>query len=187
MSPRHPSGSGCQAAHCFSIRDIAASQQDPVLLDALFHNCNYDFEQVSTILDPVLSAPAACQLTSLYLQGIVVQQSAFLVTNLNPRQVITVLPKSANWLLGRSSSCAVTIDHAEVSRCHAAIGFAYGQGFYLTDVGSDRGTWLNRHRLDALERRALKHGDLLEFGSLRIEFFISGDATQLRDMEETCC
>ncbi|MFE4107234.1 FHA domain-containing protein [Almyronema epifaneia] len=187
MSPRYPSGSSRQSAHHLSLQDPASGQQDPILLDALFHNCNYDFDQVNAIIDPILSAPTACQLTTLYIQGIIVQQSAFLVTNLNPDQTIKVLPKSSNWLLGSSSSCAVTIDHLEVSRCHAVIGFSYSSGFYLTDVGSDRGTWLNRRRLNSLERRPLHHGDLLEFGSLRVEFFVSGSGSQLRDSEETCC
>ncbi|NJL84908.1 MAG: FHA domain-containing protein [Leptolyngbyaceae cyanobacterium SM1_1_3] len=187
MLPRYPSGSTRLSAQNLSPEGSTSIQQDPVLLDALFHNCGYDLDQVNAIIDPILSAPAACQLTALYLQGIVVPQSTFVVTNLNSAQAITVLPKGSSWLVGSSSSCAVTVDGAGVSRCHAAISFSCCEGFYITDVGSDRGTWVNRHRLNSLERRCLRHGDLLEFGSLRVEFFISGEASQLLNCEETRC
>jgi pSer/pThr/pTyr-binding forkhead associated (FHA) protein len=54
------------------------------------------------------------------------------------------------------------------------IGHQIGQGFYVMDLGSSNGTFVNRSRLTPMEQRLLSDGDLLEFSKFRVEFFISG-------------
>ncbi|MEM8543518.1 MAG: FHA domain-containing protein [Cyanobacteria bacterium P01_H01_bin.119] len=149
-----------------------STYQDPMLLNQLFEACRFNFYQVNQAIDPILSAQSRCQLTTLYIQGITVEQRLLLATNLNPNQDIQVLSGAANWLIGNSPNCAIAVQHQAVSRCHAVLGYATDLGFYITDVGSEAGTYVNRRLLGALQRRSLRDGDLIELGHLRIEFLI---------------
>lgn len=156
-----------------SVKNPSISDKKPVLIDTLFDNCDYDFEQVSSVIDPILTVQKRCQMTSLYVQGVITNQSTFLATNLNPSQETCLTQRGCNWLLGSSPNCAIAVPHQEVSRCHAVIGYSNDLGFYLTDIGSDTGTRVNRGLLAPLERRALRDGDIVELGKLWIEFFIN--------------
>lgn len=46
-------------------------------------------------------------------------------------------------------------------------------GFHLIDLGSLNGTWINDRRLDPAERIDLQDGDLIQFGTIQVEFFLS--------------
>jgi hypothetical protein len=146
-----------------------------MLIDLLLSHCNYDFAVVSDLIDPLLTAESRCQLTSLYIHGIVTPHGPLLATNLDtagqPNQVRLLSGAATTWLLGRSQTCAIALCDRTVSRCHATLGFCPRDGFYLIDVGSRGGTYVNRHLLLTHHRRPLRDGDLLEFGRLRVEFF----------------
>ncbi|MBD2259958.1 FHA domain-containing protein [Pseudanabaena sp. FACHB-2040] len=142
------------------------------VLETLFCNFDFDLEQVSNTIDPILTAQSRCEITSLYIQGIISGSSAFLCTNINDEHAIHVTTKTSSWLVGQSARCAITIPHSEVSACHAAIGYQPDRGFFITDVGSSTGTWINRRQLEPHQRRTLYDGDLLELGSLQVEFFV---------------
>lgn len=161
-------------------------QQNTMLLDQIFASCDYDFDHINQVIDPVLSAQQRCQLTTLYVQGVTVNQRIFLATNLNPDQEIMVLPNVSNWLIGSSPNCSIFVGHDDVDRCHAVLGYLSDIGFYIADVGSQTGTRINRHPLVPLERRALVNGDLIELGRLRVEFFVDyvGQA-RIANEEET--
>ena len=173
MLPLSASNPSKLAPQALSFKNPHRSDKKPVLIDTLFDNCDYDFEQVSSVIDPILTVQNRCQLTSLYIQGVITKQSTFLATNLNPSQETCLTQSGCNWLLGSSLNCAISIPHQEVSRCHAVIGYSTDLGFYITDVGSDTGTRVNRGLLAPLERRALRDGDIVELGKLWIEFFIN--------------
>ncbi len=59
-----------------------------------------------------------------------------------------------------------------MSRRHAVIGHC-PSGFYIADLGSLNGTWVNQRRLIPSQRALLQDGDLIRFGVLGIEFFLS--------------
>jgi pSer/pThr/pTyr-binding forkhead associated (FHA) protein len=142
------------------------------VLETLFSNFDFDLEQVSNTIDPILTAQSRCEITSLYIQGIISGSTAFLCTNINDQHAIHVTDRNVSWSVGNSSRCAITVPHSEVAACHAAIGYQPDRGFFITDVGSRSGTWVNRRRLESHQRRTLYDGDLLELGSLRVEFFV---------------
>jgi pSer/pThr/pTyr-binding forkhead associated (FHA) protein len=152
--------------------ESAAPKSHTRVLETLFSNFDFDLEQVSNTIDPILTAQSRCEITSLYLQGIVSGSTAFLATNLNSEQTIHVTSRSSSWLIGQGSRCAITIPHEALSVCHAAISYQAGRGFFLTDLGSYSGTRLNRRALEPHQRRTLSDGDLVELGALRVEFFI---------------
>jgi FHA domain len=148
-------------------------EQSPLLSDSLLADCNYEVASVAAVIEPLLLAPKRCRFTSLYLQAIATQRTTFLANNLILDQIATVTPIASSWLIGRSPTCAITIHHKTVSRCHAVISQHPTKGLCLTDVGSSNGTWINRHRLQPSEQHLLQDGDVIQFGKLTVEFFIS--------------
>lgn len=70
--------------------------------------------------------------------------------------------------LGRSPGCAVPLeDDTFTSTVHARV-FARGGEFWLEDLGSTNGTWLNDERLTDGPMR-LQRGDRLKVGSTTLE------------------
>ncbi len=69
-------------------------------------------------------------------------------------------------LFGRALECDVVLADAQVSRQHFQIK-REPAGCKLEDKGSGNGTKLNRIKVDTV---SLKHGDLIEIGSLKIKY-----------------
>jgi hypothetical protein len=148
-------------------------EQHPSLADSLLSDCNYDLDEVTAILEPVLEAPKRCQLTPFYIQAVSLGQTRFLVTNLAESQPTKVTDVASSWLIGRSATCAITVQHKSVSRRHVVMGHHPSEGLFVTDIGSKNGTWVNRRQLTPTERRVLRDGDLLQLGMLQVEFFLA--------------
>jgi hypothetical protein len=68
--------------------------------------------------------------------------------------------------VGRSPECAVCLDDGLVSRRHAAIR-TRGDRWWIEDLGSRNGTWVNDHRLTTPVE--LARGDRLRFGNVTLE------------------
>ena len=64
-------------------------------------------------------------------------------------------------IIGRDPNVDISIPSPAVSRHHARLT-REGEGYFLEDLGSSNGTFLNGERL--LERRLLKAGDQIRFG-----------------------
>lgn len=73
---------------------------------------------------------------------------------------------SGDITVGRSSACAVCIDHASVSRSHAMI-ISDAQGIRVKDCGSTNGTFVNDKRI---KESPVAQGDLLRFGSVVLKY-----------------
>lgn len=148
-------------------------EQNPWLSDSLLADCNHDVQKVTTIIQPILNASSRCEMAAFYIQAITTGRTTFLVTNLKDAAALQITDSAASWLLGRSTNSAIAIKDTCVSRQHAVIAHACGRDFYLTDVGSSNGTWVNRQRLAHLERCPLNDGDLIQLGPVQVEFFIA--------------
>ncbi len=120
-------------------------------------------------IHPVNLAP----LPSYYIQAAQHNHRAFLTTNLSSVDAAQVTALSSTWLIGRSRNCAIVVHDRSVSRCHAVVGYDVQQGFYLMDVGSSNGTYLNQKRLSVLKRYSLRDGDVIMLCNLQFEFFIA--------------
>jgi pSer/pThr/pTyr-binding forkhead associated (FHA) protein len=69
--------------------------------------------------------------------------------------------------VGRSPGCAVALeDDTFASSIHARVFRRNGE-FWLEDLGSTNGTWLNDTKVDGLER--LQRGDRVKIGSTLLE------------------
>ncbi|PSN15359.1 hypothetical protein C7293_07660 [filamentous cyanobacterium CCT1] len=150
--------------------DSSPAASPPWILDTLFRNLSYDLEQVADVIDPILTAQNHCYRTDWYVQGIVAEDRAFLSTNINADRAIQVTLCGTRWLLGQGGRCTVVMPEPGIADCHAALNFDPLRGFFLTDLGTGGGTWVNGRPLAPAQRHYLQDGDLVKLGSLRFEF-----------------
>lgn len=148
-------------------------QHNLTLSQALLVERHIDFESIAQFLEPLLQAAQRCRSTPFFIQAFSAGRTRFLATNLLENYITDIPSIAPCWLLGRSSTCAITARHRSVSRRHAVITYYAADGFYIADVGSRNGTWINQQRLEVGERRLLQDGDLLQLGQLQIEFFLA--------------
>ncbi len=98
---------------------------------------------------------------------------ALLVVKHGPNEGSSLLiePGTKVTTLGRSPDSDLFLDDVTVSRKHAEIR-ERDDGFYLHDVGSLNGTYVNRERVDETK---LASGDELQVGKFRL-LFVPGEA-----------
>jgi FHA domain len=147
-------------------------KDNPEISRSLLSDCDHDFDKVSTLVGESLEPPQRLDPASYYIQAATTGRSAYLTTNLSNLAEARVTEIAPTWLIGRSRNCAIAIFHPSISRCHAVIGFTAAEGFYIMDVGSSNGTFVNRRRLPVLERRTLGDGDLISLSHIHAEFFV---------------
>ena len=68
--------------------------------------------------------------------------------------------------IGRRPDSAVFLDDVTVSRDHALL-IRRGEDWYLDDMGSLNGTYVNRSRIDS---QRLEEGDELQIGKYKLTF-----------------
>ncbi|XP_055951193.1 kanadaptin-like [Argiope bruennichi] len=95
----------------------------------------------------------------------------------NGTVVSTMNIKKSLFVFGRLDLCDVIFEHPSVSRYHAVIQYCRGddshpKGFYLYDLGSTHGTFLNKGKVSPNIYYKLKVGYILKFGgSSRMHIF----------------
>jgi len=168
-----------------SPRALSFLAQNPELSHSLLAEVGSDLSQIATFVEPILDAPSRCEISIYYIQAVTTGRTAFLTTNLPDVRSTHVTQVSTNWVIGRSRTCAIAVPSTSISRCHAVIGFCLERGFYVIDLGSSNGTFVNRRRLHPQEQRFLNDGDLLELSHTRLEFFVSGWRDSPTAIQET--
>jgi pSer/pThr/pTyr-binding forkhead associated (FHA) protein len=113
----------------------------------------------------------ALQVAAPYIQGMVTKNQVSLVTNLIHGKTQATQQPQNTWVIGRDP-CRVTfaLPDRRLSRCHAAVQYIPGQGFYLTDLGSSNGSYINGEMICQPTR--LNDGDRIRLGSLTFTFFL---------------
>lgn len=79
--------------------------------------------------------------------------------------------------IGRYEYCEIVLESTSVSRHHARI-VRHSDGYYLEDLNSINGTYVNRERIDAPQR--LNDGDEIHFYKLRAVFYAGTAVTRLQ-------
>ena len=69
--------------------------------------------------------------------------------------------------IGRRADSGVLLDDVTVSRDHALL-IRRGDGWYLDDLGSLNGTYVNRQRIESVR---VSQGDELQIGKYRLTFY----------------
>lgn len=158
------------------------------------------YEQNRGLLDEILSlenngSKALAKVTLPYIQGLVLRQQVYLVTNVLGGETQTLTQSQNLWIIGRDSRRVnLPVQDKRLSRRHAAIRYA-NQQFFLVDLGSSNGTYLNGEPIRRCT--SLKDGDRIRLGSVSFSFFIcdfkhsppqlSGEVPNLRDLPQLSC
>lgn len=101
-----------------------------------------------------------------------VQQPVLTVTAINSPVQLVLTVKQPEYLIGKNPNMvngAITHNPA-ISRVHCKITFAQGR-YYLTDMGSANGTYVNQQRLEKQQTVEINSGDYLKLANS--DFIIS--------------
>lgn len=133
------------------------------------------YEHNRSLLDEILqlensNLPSACSKAPLYIQGAVQGQQAYLITNLVNGQTQRLHQPQKIWIIGRDRRISLSVRDQWMSRRHAAIRYVANEGFYLIDLNSTNGSFVNGEPV--YQRILLKDGDLIRLGSVAISFFV---------------
>ncbi|CAK0771659.1 hypothetical protein CCP3SC15_430002 [Gammaproteobacteria bacterium] len=82
---------------------------------------------------------------------------------------ITLISRNENWEL--SNTAHLHIDAPTISRRHAVIEFR-DFSFWLRDLGSTNGTYVNRQPVGKTEKKQLKDGDFVQFHTFGFDFVL---------------
>ncbi|MBD1870783.1 FHA domain-containing protein [Cyanobacteria bacterium FACHB-471] len=111
-----------------------------------------------------------------YIQGVVLNRQIYLTTNLRDGTTQMLSQPQNTWIIGRDSrQVTLPIADKRLSRCHAVIRYVDHQGFYLTDLNSSNGSYVNGEKVQ--RSLLLKDGDRVRLGSLTL-VFLSGNESQ---------
>ena len=100
------------------------------------------------------------------LEDLGVKGPALIVRSGGGRSGETFYPEGERTTIGRSPDCEIFLDDVTVSRKHAVVLQRDG-GFFVEDLGSLNGTFLNRRRIESGE---LADGDELQIGKYKLAF-----------------
>ena len=96
---------------------------------------------------------------------------ALLMVKRGPNAGSTYLIENDVTTIGRSPDSDVFLDDVTVSRKHAEIVRRVSE-FFVRDLGSLNGTYLNRERVDETK---LATGDEIQIGKFKLVFFMAGE------------
>jgi hypothetical protein len=77
------------------------------------------------------------------------------------------VPRGERTTIGRSPDCDIFLDDVTVSRKHSVV-LQRDDGFYIEDLGSLNGTFVNRRRIEGAAK--IESGDELQVGKYRLSF-----------------
>lgn len=79
----------------------------------------------------------------------------------------------SSFSVGRSSGCNMTLSDSKVSRKHATIHKQGETEYWISDLGSANGTFVNQNRINQPQR--LRNGDDVRIGPFKLKFMCPSD------------
>lgn len=134
------------------------------------------YEHHHSLLDEILNlehsgSKTLAHVTLPYIQGVMLEPDAYLVTNLLQGKTQVLTQPQHTWIIGRDPRrVLIPIQDDRLSRCHAALKYVESRGFYLIDLGSRNGCYVNGEPVR--RSRLLCDGDRIRLGSLTVLFFL---------------
>jgi pSer/pThr/pTyr-binding forkhead associated (FHA) protein len=105
-----------------------------------------------------------------YIQAGVQDSNPYIMTNLIDGKTQRLLQLEGVWIIGRDRAANIALSEPFLSRHHAAIQYVKNEGYYLVDLGSTNGSYVNGEAI--WQRTLLKDGDQIRLGRMAIHFFI---------------
>lgn len=106
-----------------------------------------------------------------YIQGVMRGHRAYLITNLRNSASSCLYQPQMTWTIGRNRDAALPLRDRMLSRRHSVLMYVRTEGFYLVDLNSMNGSYVNGKRVE--NRIALKDGDFIRVGHTEFFFFLS--------------
>jgi hypothetical protein len=106
-----------------------------------------------------------------YIQGIVDDRQVVIITNLLGGESQRIVQPQMVWTIGRNREVALPIRDKAMSRRHAVVLYVHSVGFYLIDLNSMNGSYVNGIRIK--HRHLLQDGDRVRIGGTEFTFFCS--------------
>jgi len=97
---------------------------------------------------------------------------ALLLVKRGPNAGSTFLIETDATTVGRSPESDVFLDDVTVSRAHAVVERRAGDEFFVRDIGSLNGTYVNGEQVDETK---LASGDEVQIGMFKLMFFTAGE------------
>src|SRR4029077_11173231 len=97
---------------------------------------------------------------------------ALLLVKRGPNAGSTFLVQAESATVGRSPDSVVFLDDVTVSRAHAVLERREGDAWFVRDVGSLNGTYVNGEQVD---ETTLATGDEVQIGRFKLTFFAAGE------------
>ncbi len=167
-----PSPSGADTSGYAISRSVSALPEiDDEFDDAIhFKTPTLNIDSPADSSEGMLTATAS-QTHPKYIQGIVQGGQVYIITNLLGGESQVVIQPQMVWTLGRNREVALPIRDKSMSRRHAVILHVPGVGFYLIDLNSMNGSYVNWVRIK--HRHLLQDGDLVRIGGTEFIFLTS--------------
>jgi hypothetical protein len=127
-------------------------------------------EPAPSIAETPASQPEVAEVASAPSDGV---GNTLVLTLATP--VTTFMVERSSATVGRGPENPIRLDDLSVSRRHARIAYRQG-GYWLSDLGSMGGTWVNGTRLSAPRRIAA--GEVIDIGHCRLTVGFSADAAK---------
>lgn len=97
---------------------------------------------------------------------------ALLLVKRGPNAGSTFLLESDEVAVGRDPDSEVFLDDITVSRKHASFERRMAEGWFVKDLGSLNGTYVNGEQVDQTK---LAHADEVQIGRFKLTFFAAGE------------
>lgn len=132
------------------------------------------YENHRSLLDEILNLENLSQrpipgMAPSYVQGLIIGRQAHLLTNLLDGKTQVVQEPNNVWAIGRSRKVHLPIADERLSRRHSEIHYVAGKGFYLVDLKSTNGSFVNGDPIKG--EILLKDGDRIRLSSVAFTFF----------------
>ena len=79
------------------------------------------------------------------------------------------LSDGVSWVAGREEECDIVLENKYLTKRHFEI-VRRNEGFFLKDLGSSNGTFLNDKKIPSQKERLLKSQDVISIGTVRLIF-----------------
>ena len=127
-------------------------------------------EPAPSIAETPASQPEVAEVAAAASDGV---GNTLVLTLATP--VTTFMVERSSATVGRGPENPIRLDDLSVSRRHARIAYRQG-GYWLSDLGSMGGTWVNGTRLSAPRRIAA--GEVIDIGHCRLTVGFSADTAK---------
>src|SRR5437763_1287790 len=139
----------------------SGAKRDEALVERLFRRV---LDRVGAVVDRKLGRELETQ------NGFTTSRLIERMTKLIDERVRRDAQRGRRLTVGRATDSDLYLDHASVSKIHAALLLNREGTLMVSDTGSTNGTYINGRRIAYGEARQIEEGDVVGFGDVEVRF-----------------